>query len=176
MLSIYCATSLNGMIARPDGDFSWLFQDQDEDYGYADFMKDVKGIVSGGETYRVCLSMADEWFYTGTPMLVITHTEKPDAKTPPEVEFVYENPVEAVRAFMERVGGKVWILGGGQIHTLLWNAGLVDEVIVSVHPIWLKEGIPMLFPDVQEKWMKLEEVKSWKNGLVQLKYKVESLK
>ncbi len=172
MASIYCATSLNGMIARPDGDFSWLFQDQDEDYGYSEFMKGVKGIISGGETYRVCRDMGPEWSWPGIPMLVITHSEKPDAKTPPGVEFVYENPVEAARTFIDRVGGKVWILGGGQIHTLLWNAGLVDEVVVSIHPIWLKEGIPMLFPDVVEKWMTLEETKSWKNGLVQVRYSV----
>jgi len=106
------------------------------------------------------------------PCLVITRTEQPDADTPEGVCFVYDDPVLAVKNFVAEVGGKVWLLGGGQVNTLLWNAGLVSELIVTIHPIWLKEGIPMFAPGIEEGWMKLVESKAFESGLVQIHYRV----
>lgn len=169
MLSIFIATSLNGMIARPDGDFSWLFMDQD--YGFKEYMKDVKGIVMGGETYRVCLAMGP-WEWKDILALVLTRTEEANEGSPKEVIFVQENPVEAVKEFAAQVGGKVWLVGGGQINTMLWNAGMVSELIVSIHPIWLKDGIPMFAPGIEEGWMKLVDSKAFETGLIQVTYQV----
>lgn len=172
MLSIYIATSLNGMIARPDGALEWLFDPAEgEDYGYAEYMKDVKGLVMGGETYRICRKLGP-WYYGTTPTLVITHTEQQQADTPEGVRFVRTDPVEAVKAFHAEVGDKIWLVGGGQINTILWNAGLVTELINSVHPIWLKEGIPMLTPEMEERPMTLQSCKAYKDGLVQMTYRM----
>src|SRR5215203_3110695 len=77
-----------------------------------------------------------------------------------------------VTSLTQSIGKDIWLLGGGEIVSVLLNAGLVDEIILSIHPIILGRGIPLLRNIQKEVNLKLENSLSFESGLTQLCYKV----
>jgi dihydrofolate reductase len=64
-------------------------------------------------------------------------------------EFVSSDVPEFVRKLIRSQGRDIWLVGGADIISILLNAGLVDEIILSIHPIILSSGIILLFKDIQ---------------------------
>lgn len=147
-VKLYIAASFDGKIARPDGGIDWLPSPTAEDYGYEPFYNSIDTIVMGYATYEVCLSFDGKWPYDGKKSFVFTRSA-----TKPLLEIaerVTENPADFVRKLKEQDGGDIWLLGGGQINTLLHDAGLIDEYIIAYIPVLLGEGIE-LFPDIKKQ-------------------------
>ena len=150
----YTATTLDGFIADPDNSLEWLFtraRDEDGPLNYGEFIARVGAIAMGSTTYEWILDHefagkdpADwEWPYD-IPCWVFTHRELrvvPQA----QVEFTSAD-VEAVHEEMVRVAGdrNVWIVGGGDLAGQFADVGLLDEVIVSIAPVTLGAGAPLL--------------------------------
>jgi dihydrofolate reductase len=108
---------------------------------------------------------------------VFTHKAKveKEKKKTFDVEYIDGDIPEFVRHLIQQpvVGGKdIWLLGGGEIASMLLNADLVDEIILSIHPIILGNGIP-LFNTVRKR-VNLRQLESipFESGLVQLHYNI----
>jgi dihydrofolate reductase len=173
-VSVYIATSLDGFIARKNGDLDWLppGKEGSEDYGYAEFMSSIDFIVMGRNTFEKVLTFGG-WHYD-KKVIVLTSR---DLTIPPEladkVEALHLSPRELVHEMETRGAKGVYLDGGVTIQRFL-RESLVDEMTITTIPILIGEGLP-LFGNL-EKDVKLELVKSvsFQNGFVQSRYKVLS--
>jgi dihydrofolate reductase len=150
----YTATTLDGFIADPDNSLEWLFTRKREDDGllnYEDFIAEVGALAMGSTTYEWILDheFADkdpaEWKWPyDIPGWVFTHRQLPVVPDAP-IEFTSED-VAAVHENMVRAAGgrNVWIVGGGDLVGQFADAGLLDEVVVSIAPVTLGAGAPLL--------------------------------
>jgi dihydrofolate reductase len=150
----YTATTLDGFIADPDNSLDWLFTRKHDDDGplnYGEFIAGVGALAMGSTTYEWILDheFKDEdpaewkWPYD-IPSWVFTHrqlTVVPGAN----VEFTSED-IATVHAKMVGAAGdrNVWIVGGGDLAGQFADVGLLDEVIVSIAPVTLGAGAPLL--------------------------------
>jgi dihydrofolate reductase len=171
-ISVYIATSLDGFIARKNGDLDWLPAGEEggEDFGYTEFMSTIDYIVMGRNTFEKVLTFG-AWNYN-KKVIVLTSR---DLIIPPELadkaEALHLSPRELVHE-MDRRGAKSIYLDGGVTIQRFLRESLVDEMTITTTPILLGEGLPLF--GVLEKDVKLELIKSvsFKNGFVQNKYKV----
>ncbi len=171
-IKLYIASSLDSFIAGENGSIDWLFSDAD--YGYTEFYNSIDTIFVGRKTYEQSLTF-EEYPYKGKKVYVFTHNaERLKDKKASDVEYIDKDVPAFVRRFIQQPvsNSDIWLLGGGEIVSLFLNADLVDEIILSIHPIILGKGIP-LFNEI-EKVVKLRLVKSipFESGLVQLHYTI----
>lgn len=166
-IALYIAASLDGYIARPDGDIDWLsiVDGFDDDYGYAAFYKSVDALLMGSKTYTQVCGFGD-WPYPDKKTYVLSSrkisSDLPDVQIiPPDIEIM----LESIRRY-----NKVWLVGGAQLVNSLHQAGVIDEYILSIIPIILGEGIPLFIPPLAEQQLKLVSSESYSSGLVQLHY------
>ncbi len=165
-VSYFVACSLDGFIARMDESFDWLFTD--DDYGFAEFYRSVDCVVMGRKTFDVSLNLV-EYPYPGKRAYVFSRhqTDSPIA----EAEFVSEDPARFVKKLKLQPGGRIWVVGGGEIAAALLQAGLIDEMVLTIHPITLGQGV-LLFErhGVETRWS-VYSTRSYQNGLVQITYR-----
>jgi dihydrofolate reductase len=150
----YTATSLDGFIADPANSLDWLFtrrRDPDGPLNYGEFIARVGALAMGSTTYEWILDHEfagkdpAEWKWPyDIPCWVFTHRQLqvvPDAR----IEFTSAD-VAAVHAEMVAAadGRNVWIVGGGDLAGQFADVGLLDEVIVSIAPVTLGAGAPLL--------------------------------
>jgi dihydrofolate reductase len=150
----YTATSLDGFIADPHHSLDWLFtraRDEDGPLNYGDFIADVGAIAMGATTYEWILDheFADKdpedwkWPYD-VPCWVFTHRR---LRVVPAARIAFTSAdVPTVHAEMVRAAGgrNVWIVGGGDLAGQFADARLLDEVLVSIAPVTLGGGAPLL--------------------------------
>lgn len=168
-VSIYIATSIDGYIARKDGNLDWLHYGHtgDEDYGFKAFINGIDALILGRNTYQV-VSGFDEWPYKGKRVIVLSHTLKEVRK---EAElFCGQLPELLSKLHFENIK-HVWVDGGITASKFL-EAGLVDELTISVIAMVLGSGIPLFDVMNREHKCRLISAKPYPSGLVQLKYEV----
>jgi len=164
-LVLFIASSLDGYIARPDGGVDWLFTDQD--YGYQAFYDSVDGILLGRRTYDQALSVGD-YPYPGKRAWVFS--SRPLSWMGEGVEAVSEPVGDYVARLKQEAGGKLWLVGGAALIKTCLERDLIDEFIVSIHPLILGGGIP-LFPSTESsRRLTLTSVQTFDTGLVQVSY------
>jgi dihydrofolate reductase len=150
----YTATTLDGFIADPDNSLDWLFTREREPDGplnYGDFIAGVGALAMGSTTYEWIIAHEfagkdpAEWKWPyDIPGWVFTHRQLPVVPdsgvqfTSADIPTVHE---EMVRAAGDR---NVWIVGGGDLAGQFADAGLLDEVIVTIAPVTLGAGAPLL--------------------------------
>ena len=169
-IKLYIASSLDSFIADENGSIDWLFSDAD--YGYTDFYNSIDTILVGRKTYEQSLTF-EEYPYKGKKVYVFTRNAKEQKeKTIPDVEYVDKDIPEFVRSLIQQPfsNGDIWLLGGGEILSLFLNADLVDEIILSVHPIILGKGIPLFNNIKKSVKLRLLESIPFESGLVQIRY------
>jgi len=166
-ISIYIAQSLDGYIARQDGSLDWLEygHEGDEDYGFKGFIKDIDALVLGRNTYEV-VSSFDQWPYEGKRVIVLSQTLK---QVRQEAELFAGKLTELTAKLHSDGIQHVWVDGGITVSKFL-EAGLVDDLTVSVIPVFLGQGIPLFNPMKQELTCRLISTKTYPSGLVQLRY------
>ncbi len=172
-IRVFIACSLDGFIAGPSDDLSWLpAPDPAEDYGYAEHMAETAAILMGRTTYDVVRAFDGPWFYGDTPLFVATTRPLGDDVPVPSVQAISGDPVEMIAAVQEQVGdGGIYIDGGVLIRTVL-DAGLIDELVVTVVPVILGEGSPLFAGVVRRHELELIHAEAYDTGLVQLRYAV----
>ncbi|KAF0814347.1 Dihydrofolate reductase [Andreprevotia sp. IGB-42] len=167
-VSLYIATSLDGQIAGRDGGLDWLPQvaANGEDYGYNAFYAGVDALVMGRSTYVQAAGMGD-WPYAGKPSYVYTHKE---INTGRDDIFCTDVPAAQLLDELQAAGHrKVWLVGGANTARQWLQARLVDEIILTLVPVILGEGIP-LFSSLPPLRLKLADSRAYPDGLVQLHY------
>jgi dihydrofolate reductase len=163
--AVFIAMSLDGFIARPDGDIDWLQPFESEDHGYAAFFADVDALVIGRGTYETVLGFP-AWPYGRKRVIVCTRRPA----SPEHGEELWSGSPRALadRLQRERVR-RVYIDGGVLIRGFL-GEGLVDELTINVIPLILGAGRPLFASGIPELRLRLLDVKSFPSGLVQLRY------
>jgi dihydrofolate reductase len=168
-VKLFIASSLDCYIAREDGGTDWLYTDAD--YGYAKFYDSIDTIIVGRKSYDQSLTF-DIYPYKGKKVYVFSRKKERKNNNEQDVEYIDTNIQDFVTSLTQSIGKDIWLLGGGEIVSVLLNAGLVDEIILSIHPIILGTGIPLLRNIQKEVNLKLENSLSFESGLTQLSYKV----
>ena len=138
---LFIAASLDGYIAGPDDDLSWMFTDAD--YGFSSFFGDVETLVMGRGTYEVIRSFG-EWPYAEKRTIVVSRSTDVDIDTP-QTELYSADLPNLVSRLDDEGCNRVWLVGGGELVRSFLEQGLLDEITVSMHPILLGTGVP-LFP------------------------------
>ncbi len=163
-LKLYIASSLDGYIAGPNGEIDWLEAAGNHDYGYRDFYASIDTTLMGRLTYQITLTV-DEFPYPDKTNYVFTKSNPPQRTA--HVEFVSEEIAGFVRSLKERPGLDIWLVGGGQINTVMLKAGLIDEIILSMFPLVLGEGIPLFAPRAAQHSFKTLGCQQYESGLIQ---------
>lgn len=172
-ISVYCAMSIDGYIARKDGGLEWLerVHDVDEDYGFKVFMNSIDTIVFGRNTYQIVDSFK-EWPYTGKRVVVLSKTLKDVRK---EAEL-FSGELNLLVSNLHDDGVKhIWVDGGITVSKFL-ETGMVDRIVVTVIPIILGEGIPLFSEMKNEQSCCLVSAQAYPSGIVQLRYDIASTK
>jgi dihydrofolate reductase len=188
-IRVFIACSLDGFIAGPDDDLSWLPEPvEGQDYGYATHMQDTAALLMGRNTYDVAAKF-EPWPYDDTPVFVATNEFLP--LVAPTVFGISGDPAELLRAVEYQLGklaaetegdaapaadgvvatGGLYLDGGALIRAFL-DVGLVDELTVSVIPVILGEGTPLFAGVSSRRTLELQDVEQFDDGLVQLRYLV----
>lgn len=171
--SVFIATSLDGFIARSNGEIDWLLAEDDrsKDYGYKEFISTVDALVMGRITFEKALTF-DEWPYSSTRVIVLTGRP---IRLPnhllSSVNVLSGPPQKIVDQLAEEGLHHLYIDGGKTIQRFL-NAGLIQEMIITRIPILIGDGIPLFGP--LEEDIKLQHIstQTFDNGFVQSHYKV----
>jgi dihydrofolate reductase len=171
-LSLYIATSLDGYIAKPNDNLSFLkiVEKEGEDYGYDEFTANIDTIILGRKTYDWVRSEIGTSHYDNgdRDVYVITRTAKPDAG---RTKFYTGNLCDLVQHLKSGNGKDIFCDGGAEIVNELLKYDLIDEFIISVVPVLVGDGIKLFKDGRPEQMLELVESKAFDTGLVQLKYK-----
>ncbi len=165
---LFIASSLDGYIARSNGEVDWLFSEGD--FGFNDFIKTVDTYLMGRKTYEKAIELGDE-FSLADEVYVFS---KSDFQTKNVNHKIIDNDIDKFIIELLTINGKdIWLIGGGEIIRLFLEKKYIDEIIVSIHPVLLGEGILLFPPEFPQTNLKLVKNISYPNGLLQLKYLVE---
>lgn len=166
------ATSADGYIARPDGDLEWLTRRPPPRgfYGMGEFVKSIDVKLLGRKTYDVSLQLGAK-FDTKTSHFVFSR-QSPSTPVPPGVEFVREAIGPFVRHLRQRKGKNIWLMGGGEIIASFLDEGMIDEFIISVVPIFIGQGIPLIAQRHRAVPLHLRSIERFSDGVAQLHYEV----
>jgi dihydrofolate reductase len=165
-ISLFIASSLDGYIAREAGEIDWLFTDQN--YGYTEFIADVDTLIMGHKTYQQVLSF-DEYPYNDKEVFILSKTFQ--GETEHHAKFISGNWQDFIEDLRQSTGGVIWLVGGAQTIHFFLKHGYIDELILSIHPIILGSGIPLIVNDPSvETVLDLKNVQNYNSGLVQLSY------
>ncbi|MFD0717087.1 dihydrofolate reductase family protein [Paenibacillus sp. GCM10027626] len=168
---LYIATSLDGYIARENGDIDWLYEAEGEgDSGYSEFYETIDTVLMGNKTYEHTFELADQFPYPDKKCYVFSRSEHEPS---PHVTFVTGDVPEFFEDLKEQEGSKIWIVGGAEIFDVLLKSNLVDEFIITITPTILGNGIPLFKKDNPELKLFLVETKRF-GQMVQLHYTVKS--
>ncbi len=174
-VSVYIAVSIDGFIARTDGDIDWLHSyskgDKSEDYGYKEFMSSVDALIMGRKTFEKVLSFG-EWPY-GNKVVVMLSSKAVNIpeKLEKHVEASSLGPSELLANLSKRGINHVYIDGGKIIQSFLC-ARLVNELIITYIPRLIGNGIPLFGTLEEDILLKHIYTKSYSSGLVQSRYEV----
>jgi dihydrofolate reductase len=174
-ISVFIATSLDGFIARLNGDIDWLINAGDtndpEDYGYGKFIATVNCLVIGRNSFEKVLSFP-EWPYAGKRVVVISRTlNQIPEKIAGKVEL-YAGPVEQLAAQLSSEGhDRIYIDGGKTIQSFL-GAGLVTDMTITRIPILIGSGLPLFGELPGDIHLDHIETKAFRSGFVQSHYEL----
>jgi dihydrofolate reductase len=176
--SVYIATSLDGYIARENGDLDWLDAAQaivpkGEDLGYYKFMETIDVLVMGRKTYEKVLSFG-LWPYGEKPVIVLSSNkiEFPN-DLGQNVSCSSESPKELCERLANEGTKRLYIDGGITIQRFL-TEGLINDITITVIPVILGSGIPLFGKAGEDISLKHVATKNYDFGFVQLTYEVKN--
>ncbi|QEA48720.1 dihydrofolate reductase [Latilactobacillus curvatus] len=167
---LYLAQSLDGFIAEKDGSTAWLaaLDSSESDAAIQAFQRTVDTVVMGRKTYEQSLKLAGTYPYQDKNGYVFSKTLH---DTEDRTHVVAGNIPEFMRQLKKEDGGNIWLVGGAEIFTELLKAQLVDELIITIAPVLLGDGISLVSTHLTD--MPLELINSRQIGhFVELTYKI----
>ncbi len=173
--SVFIATSLDGFIARKNGDLDWLPGSEgetgSEDYGFKEFFMSIGTLVMGRKTYELALTFK-EWPYRGKNVVVLSSGFPKIPKNLAEsVEGTSSSPKELIHRLASSGSAHVYVDGGKTIQSFL-QANLIQEMTITRIPVLIGEGISLFGPLAQDVKLQHLSTRAFESGFVQSKYKV----
>jgi dihydrofolate reductase len=174
------AASLDGFVARKDGSVDWL-ETSDEFAGgetldpefVEAFLKAIDCYVMGSRTYETAIGFEAKglgWAYGDKPTFILTSRDLP--RTRDTVEFYSGDLTQFVNGKLRPAFRNIWFVGGGTVCGECLRLGLADELRYSVLPIVIGDGIRFFERLDRDVALHLAEVKAYKTGTVELRYKL----
>lgn len=167
---VFIASSLDGFIAGPDDDISWLptsVPSEDPRWiDFGDFLGEVGALLMGRQTYRVVEGFDGEWPYGERPVLVATTRTLTPANT--HVRAVRGDIAALIEMAKEAAGDKDVYLDGGMMIRQALDAGLVDELTLTWVPVLLGQGHALFSGLTQQQSLALQSTQVFEGGLVQM--------
>jgi dihydrofolate reductase len=171
-LSLFIATSLDGYIAKPDDDLSFLkiVEKEGEDYGYTEFASNIDTIILRRKIYDYVLKEIGSSHYDNgqRDVYVITRTERLKVG---RTTFYSGSLTDLVQQLKSEDGKSIYCDGGAEIINELLQHNLIDEFIISVIPILVGNGTRLFKDNRPEQQLEFVSAKSFETGLTQLHYK-----
>lgn len=169
-LIVYIAASLDGYIAGPNDDLSFLsiVAQDGEDYGYSDFISGVDTVIIGRKTYDWVMTQVPEFPHADKEAYVITRTERAALGN---TQFYTGELKTLVKQLKAQEGKNIFVDGGAELIAALLKEGLIDEWYISVIPILLGKGVRLFKEGSSQEKLQLLQSKQFPTGLVQLHYK-----
>src|SRR5213080_456757 len=169
---VHIAMSADGYIARTDGDLEWLTARPAPAgfYGIDAFMQSIDTKLLGRKTYEASLRMGAK-FDSGSRTIVFSR-HAPPADAPPGVEFVNGAIGPFLSRLREQPGKDIWLMGGGELIASFLDEQAIDEFVVSVAPVFIGDGIPLIARRHRHLPLDLQSVERFEDGVVQLHYRV----
>ena len=168
--SVFIGTSLDGFIARANGDLDFLPPGGGEPHGYDEFMATVDALVIGRKTFETVLAF-DAWPYGKKPVFVLSTRALAAAPLDAVVEHRSGAPAEIVSHLAARGIEHVYVDGGITIQRFL-QAGLIQRLIITRVPVLIGAGIPLFGALPQDVVVKHVATRQYASGLVQSEYVV----
>ena len=167
---VFIAVSLDGFIAKQDGDIGWLslVDNPNEDYGYSAFLQGIDVVIMGRKTYDKVLSLGENFLHKDKQCYILS--TKQHKSNHNHITFYQGELTKLVEELKSKFGKGIYIEGGGEIISELRKNHLIDEYIISIIPILLGSGIPLFKACDFEEKLKLISTKAYPSGLVQVHY------
>jgi dihydrofolate reductase len=169
-MSVFIGVSVDGFIARPDGELDWLPAGGGEEHGYQAFINSVDALVIGRKTYETVLGF-DAWPYGMKPVFVLSTRSLAPAPDGAVVEHLSGRPDGIVSQLEARGINHAYVDGGITIQRFL-RAGLIQRMIVTRVPVLIGEGIPLFGVTGRDIPLKHIATRQYPSGLVQSEYLV----
>ena len=174
------ANSLDNYIARKDGGFDWIHWSKEVAEISAKFMKTIDALLIGRKTYDGMLAYG-QTSYPGAKNYVFTRTKRKGAalkkkfgtKADKNVEIVTEDAAKFVKKLKSKKGKGIVIFGGGELAKSLFEADLIDEVVLNIHPVLLGSGIPLFHEMKRQINLELLDCRILKGGYLAVSYRVK---
>ncbi len=164
------ANSADNFIAAPDGGVEWIrFSDEIEAI-LAEMWTRVGAVVMGRKTYDFMKANGVD-AYEGVENYVFSNTLDPAEHD--KISIVSGDVADTVRALKEEGGGDIWMMGGAEIARQCFNAGLVDELHLNIHPLLLGSGAPLFLELEKPIELELLACRPLPQECVALRYRVK---
>jgi len=163
------ANTLDNYIAGKDDSIDWIRHSKEANEILKDYWKRIDTEILGRRTYEVAMKSGGGVGYGGIKTYVCSRTLK---KIPGKKVELAADAVSLVKRLKAEAGKDIIVMGGSLIGKSLFEAGLIDELGVNIHPVLLGSGIP-LFAEMERRIdLELRDCKQLKNGCVVLTYDV----
>ncbi len=168
--SVYIGTSVDGFIARANGDLDWLPADP-EPHGYDEFIASVDAIVIGRKTFETVLGF-DSWPY-GDKRVVVLSSSPIDFSgiVGGVVEQMGGEPADVV-AQLAAIGVQHAYIDGGITIQRFLRDGLIQRLIITRVPVLIGDGIPLFGALPHDVHLRHVATRHYPSGLVQTEYEV----
>lgn len=160
------AVSLDGYIEGPNGEYDWCFADQD--YGMTDFFASIDMIFMGRKSYELIASTGD---INAFPQVKYVFSDTLDPDLHPAVNVIRKPDfASSVNTIRNETGGHIWLFGGSELISSFLEANLIDDFLLSIHPILLGGGKPLFNQLNTRVGLVHMGTETYSSGLVQIRY------
>jgi dihydrofolate reductase len=181
----FCAATLDGYIAEADDTIEWLtgYEGSFDGPGaepiggtYDAFYEEIGSLVMGSTTYEWVLENADSWPYAGKPAWVLSSRSLPAPAAEGVDVRIASGSVADLAGEMGAAAGErdLWVVGGGNVASQFADAGMLDEVILTVVPVVLGGGKPLFDRRVPGGPLQLTGTRAFDSGMVELRYELRA--
>ena len=169
-LSVFVGTSLDGFIARRNGDYDFLPADGGEPHGYDEFIASVDTILIGRNTFEVVLKFSS-WPYAGKRVVVLSHRPLDLSKATGPAEQMTGEPAHIVSQLAATGAKHVYVDGGITVQEFL-SAGLIHNITITRVPVLIGDGIPLFSSLPHDVQLRHLGTRQYTSGLVTSEYEV----
>jgi len=163
------AASLDGYIAGPNGEADWI--DNDPEVDFAAIWSQFDTLLMGRRTYEAAVQRLGEAAFTGVTSIVFSRTLR--QQDHPNAIIMSQLDSGWIETLKNQNGKDIWLMGGSSLFRSFLDAGHVDRIEVSVIPVLLGAGIPLLPPPYTPTRLKLLTHQVYRSGRLSSTYEIQ---